>query len=75
MISRAIDLPIIGIGAGPSVHGQILVLYDMLGITQGRTPRFVKNYMDGAESALDAIEAYVAEVKDGRYPAKEHCFS
>ena len=75
MISEAIDLPIIGIGAGPSVHGQILVLYDMLGITQGRTPRFVRNFMEGAESALGAIEAYVAAVKDRSYPAKEHCFS
>ena len=75
LISEAIDLPIIGIGAGPSVNGQILVLYDMLGITQGRTPRFVKNFMDGADSPLEALRAYVIAVKSGRYPSGEHCFS
>ncbi len=75
VISQSIELPIIGIGAGPSVHGQILVLYDMLGITLGRTPKFVRNFMEGADSALEALEAYVAAVKDGSYPAKEHCFS
>jgi 3-methyl-2-oxobutanoate hydroxymethyltransferase len=74
-ITSAIDLPVIGIGAGPSVDGQILVLYDMLGITQGRTPRFVKNFMEGAESPLLALEAYVRAVKERTYPAKEHCFS
>ncbi len=75
MISKAIDLPIIGIGAGPAVHGQILVLYDMLGITQGRTPRFVRNFMDGTGSPLEALEAYVIAVKNGEYPSREHCFS
>ncbi len=75
VISQSIELPIIGIGAGPSVHGQILVLYDMLGITLGRTPKFVRNFMEGADSALEALETYVAAVKDGSYPAKEHCFS
>ena len=75
LVSEAIDLPIIGIGAGPAVHGQILVLYDMLGITQGRTPRFVKNFMDGAGSPLEALEAYVTAVKNGEYPSGEHCFS
>ena len=75
LVSEAIDLPIIGIGAGPAVHGQILVLYDMLGITQGRTPRFVKNFMDGAGSPLEALEAYVIAVKNGEYPSGEHCFS
>ena len=75
LVSDAIDLPVIGIGAGPAVHGQILVLYDMLGITLGRTPRFVKNFMDGAGSPLEALEAFVAAVKNGEYPSREHCFS
>ena len=75
MISGAIELPIIGIGAGPAVDGQILVLYDMLGITLGRTPRFVKNYMDETGSPLEAIEAYVSAVRCGDYPSGEHCFS
>jgi len=75
MISRELALPIIGIGAGPNADGQILVLYDMLGITQGRTPRFVRNFMEEADSVLEAVEAYVAAVKDRSYPAEEHCFS
>ena len=75
VITELVDVPVIGIGAGPHVDGQILVLYDVLGITQGRLPRFVRNFMDGSESALAALGAYVEAVKDGSYPAKEHCFS
>ena len=74
-ISETIELPIIGIGAGPAVDGQILVLYDMLGITQGRTPRFVKDFMEDAGSPLEALRAFVLAVKNGSYPSKEHCFS
>ena len=74
-ITKALDVPVIGIGAGPNVDGQILVLYDILDITQGRTPRFVRNFQEGRESPLAALEAYVAAVKDGSYPAPEHCFS
>ena len=75
MVRDALDVPVIGIGAGPSVDGQILVLYDILDITQGRTPRFVKNYQAGCDSPLAALEAYVREVKEGVYPEPEHCFS
>ena len=71
----AVTVPVIGIGAGPGVDGQILVLYDMLGITQGRVPRFVRNFMQGSASPLDALQAYVRAVKDRSYPAPEHCFS
>lgn len=74
-VTEALDVPVIGIGAGPRVDGQILVLYDILDITLGRTPRFVQNFMAGRESPLGAIEAYVRAVKDGSYPAPEHCFS
>jgi 3-methyl-2-oxobutanoate hydroxymethyltransferase len=74
-IRDAVKVPVIGIGAGPGVDGQILVLYDMLGITQGRMPRFVKNYMAGRDSPLEALRAYVRAVKDRSYPAEEHCFS
>ncbi|MEN7342831.1 MAG: 3-methyl-2-oxobutanoate hydroxymethyltransferase, partial [Pseudomonadota bacterium] len=74
-IRDALEVPVIGIGAGPDVDGQILVLYDILGITLGRTPRFVRNYATGANSPLEAIGAYVASVKDRSYPAPEHCFS
>jgi 3-methyl-2-oxobutanoate hydroxymethyltransferase len=74
-VRDAVTVPVIGIGAGPGVDGQILVLYDMLGITQGRLPRFVRNFMQGSASPLEALQAYVAAVKDRSYPAPEHCFS
>lgn len=74
-ITEAVQVPVIGIGAGPSVDGQILVLYDILDITQGRTPRFVQNFTVGQQSPLDAIKAFVQAVKDRKYPAPEHCFS
>ena len=74
-IRDVLDVPVIGIGAGPDVDGQILVLYDILDITQGKTPRFVKNFQAGHTSPLEAIRAYVAAVKDRSYPAPEHCFS
>ena len=63
------------LGAGPDVDGQILVLYDILDITIGRTPRFVRNFQAGCTSPLEAIRSYVAAVKDRSYPAPEHCFS
>ena len=75
LIRDKLDIPVIGIGAGPSVDGQILVLYDVLGITQGTMPKFVKNFMLGHDSPLDAIESYVKAVKEGDYPSSEHCFS
>ena len=74
-IKEELDIPVIGIGAGPNVDGQILVLYDILGITQGTTPRFVKNFMIGNDSPITAIKAYVQAVKNQDYPASEHCFS
>jgi len=75
MITESLDVPVIGIGAGPDVDGQILVLYDILGITQGRTPRFVKNFQTGCDSPLVALQSYVRAVKDKSYPEPEHCFS
>ena len=73
-IARELEVPVIGIGAGPDVDGQVLVLYDILDLTTGRKPRFVRNFMEGAASPLAALEAYVQAVKDGSYPAPEHCF-
>jgi 3-methyl-2-oxobutanoate hydroxymethyltransferase len=73
-ITREIRVPVIGIGAGPDVDGQILVLYDILDITAGRKPRFTRNFMAGAESPLQAVKGYVQAVKDKSYPAPEHCF-
>jgi 3-methyl-2-oxobutanoate hydroxymethyltransferase len=74
-IRDSLEVPVIGIGAGPDVDGQILVLYDILDITQGRTPRFVRNFQAEHTSPLAAIQAYVKAVKDHSYPAPEHCFS
>ena len=73
-ITSALSVPVIGIGAGPHVDGQILVIYDVLDITPGRKPRFAKNFLAGRDSTQAAIEAYVKEVKSGAYPAPEHCF-
>jgi len=73
-ITSELHVPVIGIGAGPHTDGQILVLYDVLDITPGRKPRFVKNYMTGHDSPLAAIKSYVEAVKTRAYPAPEHCF-
>lgn len=74
-VTGVLDVPVIGIGAGPDVDGQILVLYDVLGITQGRMPRFVKDFMAESASIPEALAAYVHAVKSRSYPAPENCFS
>jgi len=73
-ITEELHVPVIGIGAGPDCDGQVLVTYDMLDITTGRKPRFVRNFMDGAANNLEALKAYVRAVKQKEYPAPEHCF-
>jgi 3-methyl-2-oxobutanoate hydroxymethyltransferase len=73
-ITAELEVPVIGIGAGPDTDGQILVLYDVLDITPGRKPRFVKNFMAGHDNPLAAIGSYVEAVKKRTYPAPEHCF-
>jgi 3-methyl-2-oxobutanoate hydroxymethyltransferase len=74
-VTNALQVPVIGIGAGPNVSGQIQVLYDVLDITSGRKPKFVRNFHQGLDSPLAALKAYVAAVKSREYPAPEHCFS
>lgn len=73
-ITAAINIPSIGIGAGRDVSGQVLVMHDMLGVYPGKKARFVKNFMEGADSIKGAVEAYVAEVRAGTFPADEHAF-
>ena len=73
-VTDALTVPTIGIGAGPDVSGQVLVVYDMLDIYPGRKARFVKNFMEGAPSVKAAIEAYVKAVKAKTFPAAEHSF-
>jgi 3-methyl-2-oxobutanoate hydroxymethyltransferase len=73
-IAAAVHVPVIGIGAGPDTDGQILVVYDVLDITPGRKPRFVRNFMSGSTSSQEAIARYVRAVKSGEYPGPEHAF-
>jgi 3-methyl-2-oxobutanoate hydroxymethyltransferase len=73
-ITQALDVPVIGIGAGPDTSGQIQVIYDVLDITSGRKPRFAQTYTSANGSPLGALEAYVAAVKSRSYPAPQHCF-
>ena len=74
-ITQALDIPVIGIGAGAKCDGQILVLYDILDISLGLRPKFSKNFMASADSIEEAIQHYVAAVKEGEFPAAEHVFS
>ncbi|MFG6447649.1 3-methyl-2-oxobutanoate hydroxymethyltransferase [Roseateles sp. BYS180W] len=70
-ITQALSIPVIGIGAGPDCSGQVLVLHDMLDLSSGRRPRFVKNFMQGASSVQDAVRRYVGEVQAGTFPHPE----
>ena len=73
-ITQALNIPTIGIGAGIDCSGQVLVLHDMLGLLQGKKPRFVKDFMINAKSIPEAVANYVAAVKTGQFPGKEHEF-
>ena len=74
-ITGELNIPTIGIGAGPDCSGQVLVLQDLLGISPGRPPKFVKNFMEGHHSIEAAVKAYVREVKSGKFPGAEHGFA
>jgi 3-methyl-2-oxobutanoate hydroxymethyltransferase len=74
-ISEALRIPTIGIGAGPSCDGQVLVWHDLLGLSPGHVPRFVKPYADLKATIADALEAYVGDVRSGSFPAAEHTYS
>jgi 3-methyl-2-oxobutanoate hydroxymethyltransferase len=73
-VTESLRVPTIGIGAGNGTTGQVLVLHDMLDLTLGKKPRFVRNFMAGAPSVGAAIAAYVQAVKDGSFPALEHTY-
>ena len=70
-ITRELSIPTIGIGAGAECDGQVLVCYDMLGITPGRRPKFSKDFLAGRGSVREAIDAYAADVRAGRFPGPE----
>jgi 3-methyl-2-oxobutanoate hydroxymethyltransferase len=74
-ITAALDIPVIGIGAGPACDGQVLVLYDMLGITPGKRPRFAKDFLRGNTGIHEAVQDYVHAVKTGAFPTTEQSFS
>jgi 3-methyl-2-oxobutanoate hydroxymethyltransferase len=74
-ITQALRIPTIGIGAGPATDGQVLVLHDMLGLTSGKAPKFVKRYANLAEEIARAATAYADDVRDGKFPGPEHEYS
>jgi 3-methyl-2-oxobutanoate hydroxymethyltransferase len=71
-ITAELDIATIGIGAGAGTDGQVLVIYDMLGITPGKRPKFSKDFLAGHGSVVEAICAYTDEVRGGRFPGPEH---
>ena len=74
-ITQALRIPTIGIGAGTSCDGQVLVWHDLLGLSPGHVPRFVKRYADVGDTILTALEAYVADVRAGTFPEAPHTYS
>ncbi len=74
-ITGALRIPTIGIGAGPATDGQVLVLHDMLGLTTGKAPKFVKRYANLAEDVARAATEYAEDVRTGRFPGPEHEYS
>lgn len=73
-VSRSLEIPTIGIGAGPETDGQVLVLYDMLGLNEGFSPRFLRRFADLASAARAGLDSYVRAVRAGEYPGPEHSF-
>ncbi len=67
-LTAGLPITTVGIGAGGGCHGQVLVLHDMLGVTHGKLPRFVRNFMEGSGSMHDAVRSFVRDVKNGAYP-------
>lgn len=74
-ITEKLDVPVIGIGAGSSTDGQIMVLHDLLGLYPGKPAKFVKNYLADTNGVQAAIAQYVSDVKNGHFPSEEHCYN
>lgn len=74
-LMKRIEVPIIGIGAGPATDGQVLVFHDLLGIHEGHTPRFVRRYAEVHRQMVEGVEAYAADVRGRRFPDEEHSYS
>jgi 3-methyl-2-oxobutanoate hydroxymethyltransferase len=73
-VTSRLTVPTIGIGAGPETDGQVLVYHDLLGLTEGHLPRFVKRYASLSREIRDALEHYAEEVRDGTFPGDEHTY-
>ena len=73
-ITQSLDIPTIGIGAGPQCDGQVLVINDLLGMPSEYTPKFVKAYADVKTQIEQGVGQYCQEVRDGRFPGPEHSF-
>ncbi|REK09708.1 MAG: 3-methyl-2-oxobutanoate hydroxymethyltransferase [Actinobacteria bacterium] len=74
IITKEVDAPTIGIGAGPHTDGQVLVFHDVLGLGQGRYPKFVRSYANLAEGAVEALKRYVSDVESGSFPGDEESY-
>jgi 3-methyl-2-oxobutanoate hydroxymethyltransferase len=74
LISKKLDIPVIGIGAGNGTDGQVLVYHDLVGIQSGFTPKFVKRYAQAGEIMQKAVESYCKEVRERSFPGEEHSF-
>jgi 3-methyl-2-oxobutanoate hydroxymethyltransferase len=75
VIVERMRIPVIGIGAGSSTDGQVLVFHDMLGLSDGRSPRFVKRFAEAKQAMVEGMRAYAEEVREGQFPAEEHTYS
>jgi 3-methyl-2-oxobutanoate hydroxymethyltransferase len=73
-IMERIEVPVIGIGAGPATDGQVLVFHDLLGIYEGHVPRFAKRYASVKESMVEGVRAYAAEVRERHFPTDDHTY-
>ena len=74
LVTESINIPTIGIGAGAGCDGQVLVIYDMLGMFSDFKPKFVKHFANAGDVIREAVKTYIAEIDDGTLPAEEHCY-
>jgi len=74
MVTEKLEIPTIGVGAGPDVDGQLMVWTDFAGLTGGRVPRFVRQYANLRSVLTDAVQAFKADVDSGSYPGAEHSY-
>jgi len=75
LVMPRLDIPVIGIGAGPATDGQVLVFHDLLGIYDGHAARFVKRYADVREQMVAGVQAFAEDVRARRYPEPDHGYT